>query len=140
MSMTSTERSRALRERRKEKGLKQISFWVAQEDEELARKIIGAFEKIALLEETESREKLRRENLENCINQWQEWIKIRPSPKNQKVSSQQQRLEAYRVARALGTDMPDDVTFSDYYMLRDWIISQKKHKKSQTGLVKQFIS
>ena len=141
MSMTSTERSRALRERRKAKGLKQISFWVTPKDEELARKIISPFEKIALQEETEIREKLRQETLANYINEWKTWLKARPNPKTQKVSSQQQRLEAYRVARALGTDMPDEVTFSDHYLLRDWITKQKqqKYEKAQTGLVEKFI-
>jgi transcriptional regulator with XRE-family HTH domain len=138
MDTTSTERSRELRARRKAKGLKQLSFWVRSEDEELARKVTKSFEAVALQEETEARDIRRAESLQPYLDEWHKWLDGQtPSPKHQPVSSQKQRLNAYRIARALGIEMPDDVTFSDYHLLRDWI---KKQKKTKTGLVDKFVA
>jgi len=137
MVASSTERSQQLRERRKVKNLKQLSFWVAPEDEVLARSIIKTFELIALQDEKEARESLRKASLEGHVKNWDEWLILRPTPKTQQVSSQRQRLEAYRVARAANVELPDDLVFSDFYLLRDWIAKQIREHK--TGLGQNFV-
>jgi hypothetical protein len=137
MGTTSTERSQALRAKRNAKNLKQKTFWVHAEDEKVAKEVIRIFEERALRNLTNERNKLSLERMPQVLKDWKDWLEENPK-KEQTISNNKQRLEAYRISRAVNIPFPDDVTFSDYHLLQVWI--DEKKKSFNTGIVKDFIS
>jgi len=137
MSKTSTERSQILRAKRNAKKLKQKTFWVHAEDEKLAKEVIRIFEERAFRNLPNQRNKLSLDKMPQVLKDWKDWLEINPK-KEQTASNNKQRLEAYRISRAVNIPFPDDITFSDYHLLQNWIDGKKKRFKS--GIVKKFVS
>jgi hypothetical protein len=114
---SSTERSKDLRARRREMGLKELRVWVTKEDEPIAKKIIKTFERLALVKNIQEHNEDQEESIKYAIEEFCRYTNSRNIPRDKKFSSQKQRLFAYRIARATRMSLPNDLIFTDKHWL-----------------------
>jgi hypothetical protein len=135
---SSTERSRDLRARRREMGLKELRVWITKEDEPIAKKIMKTFEQVALVKNIQERNEDKEESIKYAIEEFRRYTNSRNIPRDKEFSSQKQRLFAYRIARAARISLPNDLIFTDKHLLKGWIDSSLK-RFNKTQQVESYI-
>ncbi|MDO8954591.1 MAG: hypothetical protein Q7V63_07060 [Gammaproteobacteria bacterium] len=135
---SSTQRSRDLRAKRRELGLRELRVWVTGKDEQIAKEIMKSFERAAFAEAIKERNEVNEESIKYAIEEWHQWLDGRNVPKEKKFSTKKQRLFAYQISRAAQIPLPNDLIFADFHLINDWIKTMLK-KYDKRHQVESFI-
>jgi len=127
--MTDALRMKKLRQRRKETGLKKISFWVREEDEEKARGVVKSFQALALAKEKKSSLESLSEALKAKLEEFGSWERYMMEKYDFtfEPSTEKQRKYALRLSLAFDEEIPKKI-FLHKGLLKSWI-KDKLNKK-----------
>jgi len=106
--MSAADRMERLRVRRKNLGLKELRFWVREEDLEKAKEITSFFQKLAFYDEEEKKVRDLEKELNFRLEEFQSWKNYMKEKYdfNLKPSTEKQRKFALRLASASEEDIP----------------------------------
>lgn len=126
--MSAAERMERLRQKRKKEKIKEVRFWVREEDLDKAKKITSVFQKLALYNEAQEDTLLLEEKLKSKLEEfgsWEEYLKEKYDF-NLEPSTEKQRKFALRLAAAAKENLPLEV-LKHKGLLSSWI--RKKMKR-----------
>lgn len=127
--MSSQRRMLMLRAKRKEKGLKEVRFWVREKDLEEATKVTSVFQKLALLDDTKEQVKDLERQLKQRLEEFGTWENYlsKKYDFNLAPSTEKQRKLALRIATSAREEIPEAI-LKHKGLLSGWI---KENMKKQ---------
>lgn len=130
--MSGKERMLTLRAKRKEKGLKELRFWVREVDLEEATKVISVFQKLAFLNDAEEQVKVLELWLKRQLEDFRSWENYLREKYdfNLSPSTEKQRKLALRIATSAEEEIPEYI-LKHKGLLSGWI--KEKYKVGYSG-------
>lgn len=106
--MDAAERMERLRQRRKDKGIKEVRFWAREEDLGKAKRVTNLFQKLALSDEAQEKVLELEEKLNLKLEEFKSWEKYLKEKYDFSLepSTGKQRKFALRLASAAEEEVP----------------------------------